>query len=82
MRKQHIIYIFVIIYILLLAEFSFANDKTQETPDIQELCELSGKVVDLSGKPMSSFILVIQSIVEKNGQLQPAGRNSQPCSTH
>ena len=73
MRKQYIIYIFVIIYILLLAEFSLANDKTQEIPDIQELCELSGKVVDLRGKPLSSFILVIQSIVEKNGQLQPAG---------
>ena len=62
------------IYMMLLAEFSYANDKTQETPNIQELCKLSGKVVDISGKPMSSFIFVIQSIVEKNGRLQPAGR--------
>lgn len=74
MKKKHIIYIFVIIYMIPLEGFCWANDNTQETPDIQELCGMSGKVVDISGKPMSSFIFVIQSIVQKNGQFQPAGR--------
>ncbi|MCG9127579.1 hypothetical protein JT359_08280 [Candidatus Poribacteria bacterium] len=76
MKKQHVIYLIIIAFIILVTEYCYANDRIPKLANNQESGKISGKVVDPNGKPMSSFIFVIHSIKEEKSQTVPIGRSS------